>query len=121
MLRNLVVTGLALVCLVPGAGAQDKGKFSVKSTDTAPPKELSAKIRDLLQPEALQFIDSAGKPVAEIWLRKQIPTDATAEQLKNGATYRELKQSEVLGAIRFERDWSDYRKQKIRAVNGALA
>jgi hypothetical protein len=63
----------------------------------------------------MQFLDAAGKPIVEIWLRKEVPTDATAEQIKNGITYRELKQSEVLGAIRFERNWTDYRKQKIKA------
>jgi hypothetical protein len=106
---------LAVACLLPLAGAQEKGKFSVKPAETAPPAELSAPIRKLLKSESIQFFDGAGKPIAEIWLRKEIPTDATPEQIKNGITYRELKQSEVFGAIRFDRDWTDYRKQKIKA------
>ena len=114
MLRRAVFV-LALAGFLPWAGAQDKAKFSVKSSETAPPNELSEPIRKLLKNESIQFLDGAGKAIAEIWLRKEIPTDATPEQIKNGITYRELKQSEVFGAIRFERDWTDYRKQKIKA------
>jgi hypothetical protein len=106
---------MAIALLLPGAGAQDSGKFSVKSAETPPPAELSAPIRKLLKNESIQFLDGAGKAIAEIWLRKEIPTDATPEQIKNGITYRELKQSEVFGAVRFDRDWTDYRKQKIKA------
>ena len=30
-------------------------------------------------------------------------------------TFREVKQSEILGAIQFHTNWTDYRKQKIKA------
>jgi hypothetical protein len=114
MLRHALFV-LALGAFLPWAVAQEKGKYTVKSSETAPPNELSEPVRKLLKSESMVFLDAAGKSIAEIWLRNAIPTDATPEQIKNGITYRELKQSEVLGAIRFDRDWSDYRKQKIRA------
>jgi hypothetical protein len=115
------IVGAAALVVVLGAvlgwaGAQEEGgKFSVKAADSPPPKELSDSIRKLLGNDSVQFLDSSGQPVAEVWVRKEVPTDATPEQIKNGITYRELKQSEVLGAIRFERDWTDYRKQKVKA------
>ena len=56
----------------------------------------------------------AGKPICDVWFRKEMPTDATPEQVKNGVTYKEVKQTEILGAIQFHKDWSDYRKQKIK-------
>jgi len=116
MLRIICRTGLlALALSVPWAGAQEKGKFAVKTADAAPPQELSESIRKLLKTEALEFLDASGKAIAEVWLRKAIPTDATPEQIKNGITYRELKQSELLGAVRFDREWTDYRKQKVKA------
>jgi hypothetical protein len=105
----------ALAVLLPLAGAGEKGKFTVKQAESPPPKELPEAIRKVLAGDSVSFVDGSGKTVAELWLRSAIPTDATPEQIKNGITYRELKQSEVLGAIRFERDWSDYRKQKIKA------
>ena len=96
------------------APAQD-GKYSVKTAWTEPPKELSDSIRKLLGPEAVQFRDARGDLVAELWFRKEVPADATPEQVKNGLTYRELKETTVLGAVRFDQAWSDYRKQKIKA------
>jgi hypothetical protein len=115
MLRILGPAALSLALLLPFAAAQDKGKFTVKTLSAEPPKELSEPIRKLLAGEAIEMIDAAGKPIADIWLRKEMPTEATPEQIKNGITYRELKQSEVVGAIRFDRDWTDYRKQKVKA------
>ena len=77
MLRNLWRAGLliALACLLPFAAAGEKGKFTAKTAESAPPKELSEPIRKLLPSESVQFVDAAGKAVAEIWLRSAIPTD----------------------------------------------
>src|SRR4051812_1241823 len=83
MLRIIRLAGLALAmaCLLPWAGAQDKGKYAVKAVELAAPKELSESIRKLLRSEALEFSDSSGQVIAQIWLRKSLPTDATAEQI----------------------------------------
>jgi hypothetical protein len=115
MLRFLGPAALSLALLLPLAHAQEKGKFAVRTVSTAPPTELSEPIRKLLSGDAIEMLDGAGKPIADIWLRKEMPTEAAPEQIKNGITYRELKQSEVVGAVRFDRDWTDYRKQKIKA------
>jgi hypothetical protein len=115
MLRVMGPAALSLALLLPFAHGQGPGKFSVKTINAAPPKELSEPIRKLLGSDAIQMLDGSGKPVADIWLRKEMPTDAAPEQIKNGITYRELKQSELFGAVRFDRDWTDYRKQKVKA------
>src|SRR5713226_2956018 len=95
--------------LVP---AQDS-KYAIKIADTPPPKELSEPIRKLLGPPVRFFEGS--KLVAELWFRKEVPADATPEQVKNGVTYRELKQSEIMGVLKVENGWTDYRKQKVKA------
>jgi hypothetical protein len=95
------------------ASAQDS-KYAIKTADTPPPKELSEPIRKLLGPQSVRFFDGS-KLVAELWFRKEVPTDATPEQIKNGVTYRELKQSEIMGALKVEDGWTDYRKQKVKA------
>jgi len=100
---------LAVTSYVP---AQD-GKYAIKTMDTPPPKELSEPIRKLLGPKSVRFFEGS-KLVAELWFRKAVPTDATPEQIKNGITYRELKQSEIMGALKVESDWTDYRKQKVK-------
>ena len=96
------------------APAQD-GKYTIKAIDAPPPKEVNESIGKLLSPKSIRFFDKQGKAVADLWLRKEVPADATPEQIKNGVSYRELKQTEVLGAIRFDQDWTDYRKQKVKA------
>ena len=106
--------GVLLLALFPLVHAQE-GKYSIKTADTAPPKELGEAIQKILAPQSIQLLDPAGKTVCEVWFRKEIPADATPEQVKNGLTYREVKQTEVLGAVRFDQDWRDYRKHKVKA------
>jgi hypothetical protein len=106
-----VVILLAGGSFLPAQG----GKYSIKTGSNPPPKELNDAIAKLLSPKSVTFVDTQGKAVADLWFRNDVPADATPEQIKNGVTYRELKQTEILGAVRFEQDWTDYRKQKIKA------
>jgi hypothetical protein len=113
-LRWLVSFGVALF-LFSFASSQEGKKYSVQTAATPIPKELSMPIQKLLADGSVQLLDPAGKVICDVWLRKDLPADATPEQIKTGVTYREVKQSEILGAIQFHRDWTDYRKQKIKA------
>src|SRR5436190_604454 len=92
----------ALVLMVSGglAPAQDS-KYQIKTAKTDPPKELSEAIRKLLDSSSVQFQDAKGALVAEFWFRKEVPVDATPEQVKNGLGYRDLKETTVFGAARF--------------------
>ena len=91
------------------------GKFAIKTAESPPPKAVHESIRKLLDKQSVQFLSADGKLLAELWFRSSVPADATAEQIKNGITYRELKQSEIIGVIRFDQDTADYRKQKVKA------
>lgn len=104
---------LALCLLSQPLFAQ--GKYELKINDEAPPKELAEPVQKLLAGQSMALISPAGKEVAEFWFRKDIPADATVEQVKNGLTYKEVKQTEILGAVRFVEDGRDYRKQKVKA------
>jgi len=112
VLWGLAVVALLVVALV--APAQE-GKLSVKAAKSEPPKELKDAVRKLLPAESIVLMDAQGKTVAEFWFRAAIPADATPEQLKNGVTYREVKQGELFGAVRFEQGYKDYRQQKVKA------
>src|SRR4051794_25076350 len=113
-LGALTASALLLLSAAP-TGAQGGGKFSLKVSKAEPPKELNASIAKLLAPEALLLQDGSGNTICEVWLRKEVPADATPEQVQNGLTYRELKETTVLGAVRFDKDWTDIRKQKVKA------
>lgn len=97
------------------ASPQEGKKYTMKTTDEAIPEAVAEPIQKLLKKGSVQLIDDAGKTVCDIWFRKEIPAEATPEQLKTGVTFREVKQTEILGAIQFHTDWTDYRKQKVKA------
>lgn len=115
MLKRLIPAALIVVVGLLSLGRAQEGKYTIKTTDTPPPKELDPSIQKLLGKTSIQLLDPAGKAIGEFWFRSEIPADATPEQIKNGITYREIRQSEVLGAVRFDQDYTDYRKQKIKA------
>jgi hypothetical protein len=104
-----------LIVSVSSVAAAQEGNFKAKGADTPPPKELSDDIRKLLGKQSVQLLDEGGKTIGEFWFREEIPAEATPEQVKNGITWREVPQSTVLGAVRFEQDWGDYRNQKVKA------
>lgn len=99
---------------IPFAMGQE-GKYSIKTVEAPLPTELDPSIQKVLGKQSIQLQDPAGKTVAQFWFRPEIPADATPEQIKNGLTWREVRQSEVLGAVRFDQDWNDFRKQKVKA------
>jgi len=90
------------------------GAYSIKQADTPAPKELEEPIRKLLDNKSLKLSAINGMTVCELWFRKEVPAKATPEQVKNGLTYRELEESTVIGAVRFDQPSTDYRKQKIK-------
>jgi hypothetical protein len=99
------------LALAPALWAAD---YSVKTAaDTALPKQLSDDVRKLLDNTAIQLKDAKDETVVEIWLAKELSSKATAQQLKNGLTYRELPSSTILGAVRVVKQTTDYKKQKI--------
>jgi hypothetical protein len=105
--------GLVLV-LTAGLASAQESKYRIKTARTEPPKELSEAVRKLLDTNSVQFLDPKGTLVAELWFRKEVPADATPEQVKNGLGYRDLKETTVFGAARFDQAWSDYRKQALK-------
>jgi hypothetical protein len=91
------------------------GAYKLQTAERAVPKDLGAAIQKLLSPLAVVLTNAQGQEVAEFWHRKEIPAAASDAQVKAGLNYRAIKESEVIGAVRFKQDWSDYRKQKIKA------
>jgi hypothetical protein len=111
LVAGAVAAWLALVPALLAAPA-----YSIKTlADTAPPKQLSDAVRKVLDNRCIQLQDGKGNTIAEVWLAKEPVGKATAEQIKNGLTYREFPQSTILGAIRVAKAMQDYKKQKIPA------
>jgi hypothetical protein len=115
-LRSTVASRLTVFALLLFASvgiADDGSKFALKSEKLDPPQALKEPIRSLLGDEAVQVFDGDGKHLATLWLRKEIPTKAIKEQVKNGLTYREIPPSTVVGAIELVQNWKDFRHHEI--------
>lgn len=108
----LRIWGCAVLAFV--LAASSGVTYSIRLLTTPPPKELKEPFRKLLDENTVQLLDDKGGVVAQIWFRKEIPVKATAEQIKNGLTYREIEETTFLGAVRFDQQYIDYRKQKIK-------
>jgi hypothetical protein len=102
---------LVLACASPLCAAD----YSIKTAEAAPPEELDSSIRKLLGDRAVQLLDGQGELVLELWLRKEVPAQATAAQVENGLTYEEVPATTLMGAVRLAKEGSDYRKQTIPA------
>jgi len=101
----------AMLLAVPAFAADEAPK--VKPEKIAPPAELNDAVRDLLGDDAITILDSKGAVVSSLWFRKEIPSKATPEQVKNGLTYREIPSTTLIGALQLPRTWVDFRKQEI--------
>lgn|SRR5579871_290222 len=110
-ITRLVALGLLLSA---GTVFAADAKYALKAATTPAPKELAEPIRTLLGDQSLQLTDNKGAVFCEVWLRKQLPVRATPAQVKNGLSYRDLEESTLLGAVRFDQQWTDYRKHKIK-------
>src|SRR5262245_6236085 len=110
MVRHTLVAIFALVAFSSARAADP----TVKVDDKAPPKELSDAVRGLLSSKAMQVSDDKGKLLFTVWSRKELDAKANTD-VKTGLKYTSIDESTVLGAVQFPADWSDYRKQKIKA------
>ena len=113
MVRSSISWVIVGLLLASASALAADGKYSVRSANATPPKELSEPVAKLLGQESIQFLNAKGETLAEVWLRKEIPAKAAADP-KKGVNYRDLDETTLLGAIRFVQPFSDYRKQKIK-------
>jgi hypothetical protein len=110
-IRSSIAWIVALLCAGTLHGVDVKLTF--KAEKVAPPAEIKEPIRVLLGDDAIRVQDEKGGTVCVLWFRKEIPSKATPEQVKNGITYREIAATTVVGAIQLPQKWTDFRKQEI--------
>jgi hypothetical protein len=106
-------TGVTFLLLAVPVAAAD-ATYTIKAAQTPPPKELKEPIRTLLGNESLQLMGADGKPICEVWFRRSLPMKSGAEASKSELTYRDLEETTVFGAVRYDRQATDYRKQKVK-------
>jgi hypothetical protein len=105
---------LALALLAaPTAGPAADPKFTARYEKLDPPAAVASAVRDLLAADALVVRGGDGGPVMRLWFRTAVPARATPEQVKNGLTYREIPEGELVGVVEFPATFTDYRRQEI--------
>lgn len=116
-MRLRILAGAAILfalTTLPVFAAEDA--YTIKTVDKTPaPKEVQEPIRKLLGERCVQLVSAKGDLLAEVWFRQDVPVNATEAQIKNGLTYAEVPEATVFGVIRFPKQITDYRKQKIPA------
>jgi hypothetical protein len=106
--------GFAIVLIVSGFPVGAADKYAVKREAADAPAELTGEIRKLL-PKECEVVSEETGPFARFWFRAELPGKATAQQIRNGLTFQEVVETCVLGAVKFDRAFVDYRKQEIAA------
>ena len=107
-------TAFALLLLPAAVAARPDAPFSAQAEALDPPAALAEPVRAALTKDAL-VVRAGDAVVMRVWFRDPIPVKATPEQLKNGVTYREIPQGELVGAIEFPKAFTDFRKQELAA------
>ena len=104
---------LALVLLAAAAGV---GRFPYDQGGGrgCPRWKWPRRSGTLLSDKCVQLLDPKGELLVEVWFRKAWPAKATEAQIKNGLTYAEIPETTLVGALRVVKQWTDYRKQKIK-------
>ncbi len=111
--KLLSLTGLFFLSTFCSA---DTGGYEIKSVKAVAPKDLKDSIRKEMGGKAIQFRKKGGDLIAEIWLRDKLPAESLfRKQDKKTFVYKDLRETTVLGAVRFAKEWKDYRGQKVKA------
>jgi hypothetical protein len=110
----MIRVGLIAVLLTTPLRADDAPAIKVAAEKKPVPAAIAEPIAKLMG-ESAYVVTDGGKVKLTIWFRTEIPSKATAEQLKNGLTYRELPEGTVLGVVQFDTVFVDFRKQEIPA------
>ena len=105
---------VALLLALPAGAFAAEPKLAAKVEKVAPPEALAEPVRKLLDEQALVVRDGEAE-LMTVWFRTAIPAKATAEQIANGLSYREIVEGTLVGAIRFPEKFTDFRKQEIPA------
>jgi hypothetical protein len=92
----------------------DPPKWKLDTDRLDPPTELADAIKRQLGPDTASVSDESGT-LLTLWFRSELTSTANADQVKNGLTYRELAEGTLLGVVKLEKAFIDFRKQEIPA------
>lgn len=104
--------GLLLIVFAVGARSAEPVKLAVKTETVELPDAVAQELRQEFTTEAFTIRDG-DTAVLTLWFRTEIPAHATADQIRNGLTYHEIPEGTLVGVVKFEKPFVDFRKQEI--------
>ena len=105
---------LAVFALAVHARPAEPAKLSLKSEKVDLPEVLPEALKPEFTTDAFAIRDGETKTIT-LWFRKEIQAKASADQIKNGLTYREIAEGTLVGIVKFEKAFIDFRKQELPA------
>jgi hypothetical protein len=115
-LAPVAATCLALLGLFAPArhhAAAAAEGFKLEALKEGPPEKASEEVRKVLQAEGLRVLDPAGKPYADVWLRKEIEPRPDPQEL--GVDFGVLPEGSLLGLVTFHDTAYDFRGNEVPA------
>jgi hypothetical protein len=101
-----------LLVLGPSAGlAQESIKVAARKQP--PPASIAVEVREVLSGDGFRIQDDQGRTVADIWLRKAIPSSEKPAGPKGAILFPFLSDGELVGVLEFASEGHDYRDQPI--------
>jgi hypothetical protein len=101
---------VAVLCVAAPLRAAEP---QLETTEAAPPEAVSAEIREAVGAGALK-VTADGKTLAEFWLPAEVPVKESASS-ELGVGFGQLAEGTLLGVVRLDQSWSDYKENPIPA------
>lgn len=114
MNRRMMLLTLLLLVAASGIGMPQAG-YKAEPTGACDLPEVSAAMKDLLQPEGLRVAGEKGV-VFEMWLRKIVPQKPGS----SGTTYDTIADGTFVGILRYSENGGDFRGQALKPGTYAL-
>jgi hypothetical protein len=109
---GILFTILFLILISPTQSLAQATGYKVEPMSALTDAKVAEGVRKSLDEKGLRVIDEKGKPVCEIWLRKEIPIGK--EEIP-GAMFGQIPEGTLAGVINFPANTSDYRGQSVKA------
>ncbi|TAM81064.1 MAG: hypothetical protein EPN47_14395 [Acidobacteria bacterium] len=112
-MRRLVVFSVASI-LAFSVAAFAQGTYKGQAAQGLPGGDVPQAIQSGLQPQGESVLDSSGKIVCEVWLRKDLAPASSPDAASN-VLYGKIAQGSLVGVIHFPDAAKDFRGQGIKA------
>lgn len=104
---------LTVVFVLFSGPAFAQGTHKAEALKASPPDALVEAVKKEISDAGIRVLTADGKPFADVWLRKSIPSTGKPGGPMGTVLYPTLAEGELLGVVKFAAEGHDYRDQAI--------